>query len=264
MCMLFIKPKSLVLPDAYFNSLKEHNADGVSCYDLESGKLFQTLDYNEAKDYLNGSYDKNLVVHFRYGTSGKNTIKQLHGFSICNDEYVFFHNGVLSTYTGDIKKGLSDTQEFVNEVNAKKVPIDGVILFLEKFERSSRFLIVKKSDNSIIIPNCAKWNKPIKINDVSVQFSNTYAVDTHLLQDEGHTIEKPLYPDYARYYRQSSASWADEDLADFDNDLEIEATFAEQTLMDELENLLCFHTTKDVIDFITVNPEIATMLLQKE
>lgn len=263
MCMLFIKPKNLTLPIQYLESLKEHNADGVSVYNLESSELFKTLDYNEAFDYLNGSHDKQLVVHFRFGTSGENTEDQLHGWEILKGEYLFFHNGMLSTFKGDKAKGLSDTQQFVNFVNTHdNFTLNDVIEYLEIFETNSRFLIVKKSDNSVITPKCAKWNSPIKINDASVQFSNTYAIDWHLLEDDGHLIERPMFNKYSNYNAKYSFSNMYDEFDDYEND-DLESNLAEDDLLFELENLIYHHTYKDVVNFITVNPEITATYLKR-
>lgn len=249
MCMLFIKPKNLTLPKAYFDSLREQNNDGVSCYDLETGEIFKTLDYDEAYRYLNDNHDSHLVVHFRFGTSGKKSIHQLHGWKILNDKYTFFHNGVLNTFKGDVKLGLSDTQQLVKMFNhCSGITIDEVVNYLETYEKTSRFLIIDNETKSVIKPKCAQWANPIKIEGVEVQFSNTYAIDWYLQQDDGHLVKSN------KKYNSGFNSYDDE------NDY----TEAESDMINELEYILHSHTLKDLVDFVTVNPEIVALYLKKE
>lgn len=255
MCMLFIKPENLTLPMVYFNSLKSHNADGVSVYNLSNGQLFKTMSYEKALEHLNALHDDELVVHFRFGTSGKSTEKQLHGWGIVNNEYSFFHNGVMSTFNGDKAKGLSDTQQFVNYVNSKKLSINEVVNYLELFEKGSRFLIVKKSDNSIITPNCAKWNDEIYIENAPIKFSNSYAIDFHLLQDDGHKKPKSNWSRNDIYNM-----WDDDvDYSSFNDDGVL--TSFELSLIVELDELIKFSNKAAVKAFIIDYPEIAAIYM---
>lgn len=192
MCMLFIKPENLVLPRAYFDSLQANNEDGVSFYNFATRELFKTLDYDIAYNYLVENKDNKLITHFRFGTSGNASLDQLHGWDVVNGEYHFFHNGVMSTFSGT--KDLSDTQQFVQFVNMSKYSLQQIVNFLEVFETGSRFMLVHKETQEVIIPNCAGWAKEIKIDGCPVIFSNTYAIDRRLQCDDGHLIEwkKPV------------------------------------------------------------------------
>lgn len=250
MCMLFIKPSELTLPSVYVESLWDNNSDGLSTYNVKSKELFQTLDYDEALQHLNDNHDNELIVHFRFGTSGKKSLSQLHGWEILNGKYRFFHNGVLSTFKGN--KELSDTQQLIQMFNTfKDCTLDKIISYLETFEQNSRFLIVEIETGKIIKPNCAKWNNPINIDGVSLQFSNSYAIDWYLLQDDGH-LQKPFkQPMYDSFY------------SPFINDQD-DFTDAEYDLMMELEFLIQEGTTKELTDFITVNPEVAAFLLKRD
>ena len=250
MCMLFVKPSNFTLPKPYFDSLKDHNGDGVSCYDLETGELFQTLNYDKAHQYLVDNHKSNLIVHFRYGTSGEKSLSQLHGWKILNGRYSFFHNGMLSTFKGDKEKGLSDTQEFVQMVNTwEGVNIEDVVLYLEEFEKGSRFLIVDNETKKIITPNCAIWQRKINIEGTDIRFSNNYAIDWHLLQDNGH-LKTKFNPDQ---YDLLTGYCDEEDLTDAENDMLAELSFIVQG-----------SSLKDLIDFVTVNPEIAALYLKRD
>lgn len=251
MCMLFIKPKGLTLPKPYFESLQAHNADGVSCYNLETGELFQTLDYNEARDFLANNHDSQLVVHFRYGTSGEKSIEQLHGWKILNDRYTFFHNGMLTTFKGDPSRGLSDTQQLIEMFDCwEGASIEDIIFYLEDFESKSRFLIIDNETKEVLMPKCAQWANPIMIEGKEVQFSNTYAIDWHLQQDNGHL--KPIkFNSMENLY-----------IVDYDDEDDI--TDAERDMLSELSFIIQECSLKDLVHFITVNPETTALYLKSE
>ena len=71
MCMLFIKPKNLILPANYHESLWDKNSDGLSVWNKSNKTLFKTLCKNEAYNYLMQDAQNELIVHYRFGTSGK-------------------------------------------------------------------------------------------------------------------------------------------------------------------------------------------------
>ena len=258
MCMLFIKPENLTLPKAYFDSLQDHNADGVSCYDLKTGELFQTLSYDEAEKYLASKHADDLVVHFRFGTSGEKSLEQLHGWKILNDQYTFFHNGMLNTFKGDPDRGLSDTQQFVEMVDYwEDGTIEDVVAYLEAYEQGSRFLIINNETKELIKPKCATWAKPITIEGVEVQFSNNYAIDWHLQQNDGHKVKRKSFKSQYQGFVANSYFVGEEEDSD-------SYTEVEQDMISELEFIISDHTLKDLVDFITVNPEIAALYLKKE
>ena len=229
MCMLFIKPKNLLLPQNYHASLVKHNADGVSFFNLCKKELFKTLCNDAAYDYLIKNAENELIVHYRFGTSGNNTEAQLHGFDIVNNEYLLFHNGVLKSFKGDAIN--SDTQNMINYFNSNNYDLFEVIQHLETQEKASRFLIVNKNTSELIKPNCAAWNDDTAIDGYNVQFSNTYAIDYNLLGFTDYSFGDSFYND------------------DYDEML-------------ELEYLIQNGTKKDLIDFIQVNPDLVAEYLK--
>lgn len=224
MCMLFIKPKNLLLPENYHVSLVNYNADGVSFFNLCKKELFKTMCNDAAYDYLVKNAQNELIVHYRFGTSGKSTEAQLHGFDIVNNEYLLFHNGVLKSFQGDAIN--SDTQNMINYFNSNNYDLFEVIQHLEAQETSSRFLIVNKNTSEVIKPNCAAWNDVTDINGYNVQFSNTYAIDYNLLGFNDNPYFDSFYNDQ-----------------DYDEML-------------ELEYLVQNGTKKELIDFIQVSPDL--------
>lgn len=227
MCMLFVKPADFSLNDDYFLSLWEHNPHGLSVYNLSNGQLFKTLDYDDAYGHLLDNHESELVVHFRFATSGQKTIEQLHGFSVCNDQYLLFHNGMLRGFNGN--ELLSDTQELA--IFFSKKSIDYVVDYLETTEKTSRFLLVEKGTGKVIKPKCANWNAPTVLScGKSITFSNSYAIDYEFLKlNHGY------------------------DTWEYDYQLGDE--------MLELEYIISTGDKKLLNDFVIVNPEIVSEYL---
>ena len=190
--MLFIKPENLVLPENYIENLWLNNSDGLSVLNTKTGKLFKTLEKKDAFKMLVNATDE-LICHFRYATSGDINYQQLHGFDICNSDFLLFHNGVLKTFKGD--SYLSDTQQLVNYFGDKT--IDFVINYLETYEKTSRFLIYNKKTGEVIKPCCAAWVGDIAVNNGYINFSNDYAIDYDLIY--GYDFNNSSYYDDSYY-----------------------------------------------------------------
>lgn len=236
MCMLFIKPENLALPENYIDNLWLNNSDGLSVLNTKTGKLFKTLDKKDAFKMLLNAKDE-LICHFRYATSGDTDYHQLHGFNICKNEYLFFHNGVLSTFKGD--SYLSDTQQIANYFSDKT--IDFVIDYLETYEKSSRFLIYNKKTGEIIKPCCATWVGDVAVNDGYINFSNDYAIDYCLLYGDDFDYDSG-YDSYAHF---------DDDGYNYINDY------------GKLEHLIKNRQYSKLDDFVTDNPNLITDYLIK-
>ncbi len=232
MCMLFIKPENLALPENYIDNLWLNNSDGLSVLNTKTGKLFKTLDKKDAFKMLINARDE-LICHFRYATSGDIDYQQLHGFNICNNEFLLFHNGVLKTFKGD--GYLSDTQQLANYFSDKN--INFVIDYLETYEKSSRFLIYNKKTGEIIKPCCAAWVGDVEVNDGYINFSNDYAIDYELL----YGYDDIDYDNYAYY----------DDGCSYVNDY------------NKLEYLIKNRQYSKLDDFVTDNPNLITDYLIK-
>ena len=231
MCMLFIKPKNLVLPANYHESLWDKNSDGLSVWNKSNKTLFKTLCKNEAYQYLIENAQSELIVHYRFGTSGKSTIEQLHGFDVVEGKYSLFHNGVLSSFIGDKEK--SDTQNMIKYFNNQNFDLYEIIKYLEKYESNSRFLIVDKSTNEIHKPNCAKWNDVTLIDGYEVRFSNSYAIDYNLLGFDDWYFD----------------SYSDD--------------FLDNPDFMELDYLINSADEKELLSFIQCNPEVVAEYLKE-
>ena len=241
MCMLYVKPENFTMPQDYLDSLKRKNGDGLAIYNKATGEVFKTLNYTEGFKYMNDNHDNELVVHFRFGTSGEETLDQLHGFSVCNDEYYLFHNGVLSTIRGDFKTGKSDTQVLVNIYRDE--PVEKLVEYLEKHEKRSRFLLVNKATKEYIIPKCADWDGDSTIDGTHIIFSNSYAIDYRYL-DKGlrYTNTVSTTPSHTTY---RSSGYYNQLWKDFYEDQE-----ASDLLEDEDNDEIDSRATVDILEAI--------------
>lgn len=178
MCQIWIKASGVTLPRVFWDAINSSNREGLGLYNIDKDEIFKTEDYEAAWEYINAHKQDKMVVHHRLATSGAKTLDQLHGWDMGNG-YVFFHNGVLRTYSGT--KTTSDTQEMVEEWHG--APIKAFVRYLESMERSSRFVLIHRETGEIIRPDCATWN-PIVISELGnkeVLFSNDYAFNYSLL-----------------------------------------------------------------------------------
>lgn len=135
MCVILYKPKKTDLPkyDILENCFYNNN-DGAG-YTFTSGKNviikkgftnFNDFYKNLLKDYKkNNLKNKNLLIHFRIGTSGGLTkektqpfkitsnIKELNKLYIKNKKPSILHNGIFSGFT--YNPVLSDTQNYIKD-----------------------------------------------------------------------------------------------------------------------------------------------------
>lgn len=136
MCIIVSKEKGVELPKKdILKNCFENNPDGAGFMYVNNGKVhiekgfmnFENL--SNRLDALNSQIDlknKNLVLHFRIGTSGKNDASTCHPYPITNKErylkstrvacsVAMVHNGVISNYAYKNDNNLNDTQNFVKD-----------------------------------------------------------------------------------------------------------------------------------------------------
>lgn len=136
MCVIAFSPRNNDMPtEKQIKEMFEKNPDGAG-YAWDDGntvhfkKGFMTVDdLLEDLGPLEKWKNKNIAIHFRIGTAGKNDKKTTHPFPLTNnfgdmrklqgDGPVLFHNGVISGYGGIIDPLASDTQDFVAGVASK-------------------------------------------------------------------------------------------------------------------------------------------------
>lgn len=105
MCIIAIKPEGISIPIERLKSCWDNNSDGAGFMYSENGKLnivkgLMTFDsFIKSYDDIS-SLNKQVVIHFRYGTHGKICPDLTHPFLI-NKSLALVHNGVLSVDMDD-------------------------------------------------------------------------------------------------------------------------------------------------------------------
>lgn len=171
MCQMYFKRADALMERELWDSINKFNPDGISIWNFDTKELHKFLNSERAWEYVQDNPQAEMFIHHRLGTSGAVSLDQLHGFDIGHD-CILFHNGVLSSFRGT--DTLSDTQQFVQEVKDLSWGIDDITYFLITQERTSRFVIIDKNTNNILIPNCAPWYRG-EYNKQEWTFSNDYA-----------------------------------------------------------------------------------------
>ena len=105
MCIIAIKPKNAVISVNRLKNCWENNSDGAGFMYAEDGQLIiekglMTLDnLIEAYDKIKPE-EKDVVLHFRFGTHGKVCKSLTHPFSV-NPKLDLVHNGIFSIDSED-------------------------------------------------------------------------------------------------------------------------------------------------------------------
>lgn len=137
MCVILYSPKGIDIPkkNTFLNMWKaNHDGAGFAYADGEKvivRKGFMTFEdfwkaFTSTKKSVGGFTDKNLVCHFRIGTSGKNNAETCHPYPISakkselkatsyETDIAVAHNGIIQGY-GRLDAGMNDTQSFIKRV----------------------------------------------------------------------------------------------------------------------------------------------------
>ena len=207
MCVIAFSPKGNDAPtEKQIKEMFKKNPDGAG-YAWDDGttvhfkKGFMNVDdLLEDLGPLEKWKDKNLAMHFRIGTAGKNDKKTTHPFPLTNnfgelrklqgDGPVLFHNGVISGYGGITDPLASDTQDFVAGVASKlltrpNTPSKITAKTIDTIIGSSRLLIMYGK------------NKAIKFGDWKEKDGNYYS---NLLWEPYQYTYTPSYSTYNGTY----------------------------------------------------------------
>lgn len=175
MCIIAYKPKNIdLMDDKTIKNMWDINSDGAGYMFIKNDNVIIKKGYLKLNDFLkdlkedyNREHlkDKNLILHFRIGTSGGINKEKTHPFPLSNNDalldairiknhnnYGIVHNGVINAYT--YNKALSDTQTFIKdflyELNTIK-PLYKNNALINKFITNeldgSKLVILDKKDN---------------------------------------------------------------------------------------------------------------------
>lgn len=136
MCIIICKPTGVALPkDEWIHNSESNNGDGIGiCLKKKGGKrVFIKKDFKNGNDTIawiraNVVPEDELIVHFRWATSGKKDEGNRHPFPITLNKKLMrkvevtckravAHNGVMTQYSGH--KKYSDTQKFTMDMLAR-------------------------------------------------------------------------------------------------------------------------------------------------
>lgn len=175
MCIIVSKEKGYNLPKKeILKNCFENNPDGAGFMYVNNNKVhiekgfmdFENL-YNRLLqlDKILDLKNKNLVLHFRIGTSGKNDGATCHPYPICEQSkylkaqkvacnIAMVHNGIISNYAyknGDV---LNDTQNFIKDfvsilysLNANFLKFDKIKDLLYNECQKTKLCFLDKNDN---------------------------------------------------------------------------------------------------------------------
>lgn len=117
MCIIFHKPKNIILPNEVLENCWKSNPHGAGFMVAKDNKLIVNKGFFSLEEFIN-AYDvyktENIVAHFRWATHGNKDTNNCHPF-VVNENLAFAHNGVIHGIhkTGSVN---SDTWHFNEEI----------------------------------------------------------------------------------------------------------------------------------------------------
>ena len=199
MCVIVAKQKGATLPTKeILKNCFENNSDGCGfMYESKGHVIIHKgfMNFNEFYKSVKRAYktknlkDKNLVMHFRIGTSGGIKVTTTHPFPVTNDtneleklqttcDLGMVHNGIISDYAYKDNK-FSDTQNYIRDfvyplynLNKKFLSHASIVKILEK-SSGSKLCFLDKDDNLTLVGDFIEENGVYYSND-SYSYKNTW------------------------------------------------------------------------------------------
>lgn len=169
MCVIIHKPKNINITEEVIRQCWMANPDGVGFMYAENGHLASEKGFMRLKDVFpayDRLKDKELLIHFRYGTAGFICPEHCHPFYI-NPNLAVMHNGHFMV---DTKPEETDTMWVVNNIFKSLPPNflkqEGMFKLVEMAADTSK-LVFMDNTGAIIKTSANDW---LTINDC--QFSN--------------------------------------------------------------------------------------------
>lgn len=149
MCLIIYKPAGVKFNLEHIENALLFNGDGMglSMRDDSGLKVYRGIDLDTLIENESILTSKEVVLHLRYGTSGKMTTRQVHPFlvgkkttsrdyEVKGNDKILFHNGVMFSPKNDY----SDTQIFARGLFDIEKGIN-------KHLASNRFLVQSEKEN---------------------------------------------------------------------------------------------------------------------
>lgn len=158
MCVICVKPKRKVIPQAYLKRMFNHEPHGAGFGVSLGNKVYFEKGFMTFEEFINAferwNTEKHLVVvHFRTASVGSITANLTHPFPLTNDENhllglqgfsqsILFHNGTIPKIaSGD----LSDTASLAKLLGyyreKYKMSIADIVKFIETIDSYSKFIL---------------------------------------------------------------------------------------------------------------------------
>lgn len=174
MCIIVYKPQNEEVTLKTLKTCWEKNSDGGGIMYVEDGKLQirKTMFFKEFVKLfrdIKEKKNKDIVFHFRIGTSGAMDLRNVHPFYV-HDDLAFCHNGILNINVPK-KSKISDTKIFNNEI-LKTLPKNlleykGIVdLITEYLDNKNKLCFMDSSGKTTIL------NEELGIWDRGIWYSN--------------------------------------------------------------------------------------------
>lgn len=223
MCVIAFSPKGVDAPtEQQIRDMFMANPDGAGyAYNGKNGKVYYKKGFMKVEDLLKDLQplkrwkNKNLAIHFRIGTAGRNDAETCHPFKISSrfNELretrgtgpVLFHNGILSN-GGELDANSSDTQDFVaafapllKKYNKSKVRDK----WMEEITKNNRVLIMYDKNKYKLY---GKWEKDgdIVVSNLNYKWDNWAKKYEEKYYPYGYQYsweyDDPYYGGYSSYW----------------------------------------------------------------
>lgn len=147
--------------------IQNPDGTGLYAYDTELNKVFlkkwiKGTKFKEIAKVIqiinNNKKYKNVVIHFRFATSGKTDTDQIHPIQVKKNLYIA-HNGVLSGLGDEVE---SDTQQFAKMLNVLDVDYKK-LMEVDKYMKHiigyNKIVVIWKDQSFIMNEDLGEWNK---------------------------------------------------------------------------------------------------------
>ena len=126
-----------------------------------------------------------MIVHFRFATSGKDSVESVHPFAVQDSNYIIAHNGVITGLGNEQKSDTIHFVEFLSKLDKKwykdKIMVDVMSALLT----GSKFAILNTNNElTLINPNLGKienevWYSKTTIHRPKKSYSSIYTNGYH-------------------------------------------------------------------------------------
>ncbi|MDO4501386.1 MAG: hypothetical protein Q4B60_08985 [Erysipelotrichaceae bacterium] len=168
MCIIAVKPEMAKMFDEdIIRQMFMRNPDGAGYMYVENGNVRIRKGFMKVEDLLNdldqhNFEGKNLVLHFRIGTSGLKDGLNTHPYPVyeenaldCVASIGMAHNGVLHDFTPKWGSKINDTQTFIHEVLQRLdkgfIEDEEKLFLIEKIIGTNRLAFLDQDDSITLL-----------------------------------------------------------------------------------------------------------------